>query len=103
MGSRGKTLGSRTSIQDQFGVAENISDHFGVAKRKGLGTAVVGLLSKERYIEEYRPGWPRYTQVGNGGWWVVSGGLPNSSGTPAVVSLPANIMSPTLQLKPVSR
>ena len=35
-------MGSRTSIQDQVGVAEKFwEDHFGVAKRKGLGTAVL--------------------------------------------------------------
>ena len=30
---------SRTSIQDQVGVAENCWDHFGVAKRQGLEAA----------------------------------------------------------------
>ena len=35
-------MGSRTSIQDQFGVAEIFGDRFGVAKRKGLGTAGLG-------------------------------------------------------------
>ena len=30
---------SPTSIQDQVGANENVWDHFGVAKRKGLGTA----------------------------------------------------------------
>ena len=30
--------GSRTSSQHQVGIAENFGDHFGVGKRKGLGT-----------------------------------------------------------------
>ena len=34
-----KILGSRTSIQNQVGVAENFWYYFGVAKQKGLGTA----------------------------------------------------------------
>ena len=38
--SRGR-VGSRTFIQDQVGVAETFWDHFGVAKRKVLGTAVL--------------------------------------------------------------
>ena len=32
-------VGSRTSIQVQVGVTEIFWDNFGVAKRKGLGTA----------------------------------------------------------------
>ena len=32
-------IGLRTSIQDQVGVAQNVWDHFGVAERKGMGTA----------------------------------------------------------------
>ena len=35
-------VGSRTSIHDQVGAAENFWDHFAVAKRKGLGTAGLG-------------------------------------------------------------
>ena len=36
---------SRTSIQDiEVGVAENVWNHFGVAKRKGLGTADLDCL-----------------------------------------------------------
>ena len=44
-----KIVGSRTSIQDQVGVAEKFWDHFGVAKRKGLGTAALegGLIFAE--------------------------------------------------------
>ena len=34
--------GLRTSTEDQVGVAEIVRDHFGVANRKGLGTAAVG-------------------------------------------------------------
>ena len=33
---------SRTSIQDEVGLAKNFWDHFGVGKRKGFGTAVLG-------------------------------------------------------------
>ena len=40
-------MGSRTSIQDQLGVAENVWDHFAVAKRKGLGTAALRILELE--------------------------------------------------------
>ena len=32
-------VGSQTYIQNQVAVEENFWDHFGVAKRKGLGTA----------------------------------------------------------------
>ena len=45
-------VGSQTSIQDQVGVAENLWDHFGVAKRKGLGTAALGTFFRPSLLKQ---------------------------------------------------
>ena len=43
-------VGSRQSVQDEVGIAENFWDHFGVAKRNELGTAgLVRRLSCSRF------------------------------------------------------